>query len=180
MTTDATRIQQRTAELRRAFDESFAREHGVERAATIDLLMLRVDAEVYGVLLSEVAGLHGGKKITGYPSPIPELLGLMALRGTLVPVYDLGALIGGSAKRSPSSVIVARQAPLALAFDALEQHQRVDPQAIAAGKRDGKSGEFIRELVTTSDGVRPILDLASLVSAVQARVRGVQGQNKER
>jgi chemotaxis signal transduction protein len=180
MTTGAIGIQVRAAELRRAFDESFARERGVERAGAIDLLMLRVDTQVYGVLLSEIAGLYNGKKITGFPSPIEELLGLVALRGTLVPVYDLGALLGGAPKRTPSSTIVAKQAPLALAFDGLERHLRVDRAAISAAERNGTNGGFIHELVRTEEGVRPILDLGALVSAVKARVQGAQGQNKER
>jgi chemotaxis signal transduction protein len=180
MTTGAIGIQVRAAELRRAFDESFAGERGVERAAPIDLLMLRVDAQIYGVLLSEIAGLHIGKKITGFPGPIPELLGLVALRGTLVPVYDLSALLGGAPRPTPSSTIVAKQAPLALAFDGLERHLRVDRAAISAAERSGTNGDFIHELVRTEQGVRPILDLGALVSAVKARVQGAQGQNKER
>jgi chemotaxis signal transduction protein len=181
MTLDDTSISRRMSDLRRAFDESFARAHAVEQSTTVDLVMLRVDGEIYGVYLGEITGFQTGKKITGLPSPIPELLGLLALRGAFVPVYDLGALLGSSAKRKPASTIVAKEALVAFAFDGFERHLRVERQSLARAESSAGKAEFVRELVRTHDGMRPILDLSALVSAVRAKAeiaRGLQ-QDKE-
>ena len=46
--------------------------------------------------LAEIAGVAVDRKLTSLPSPVPELLGLAGLRGRLVPVYSLTALLGGT------------------------------------------------------------------------------------
>lgn len=182
MNTDEPDIVRRVLELRRSFDESFAKLHGRAESSAIDLLVLRVGAEEYAVRLREIAGFHVKKKIAGFPSPVPELLGLLATRGTLVPVYDLSALLGYSTSRTKATILLANQAHVAFACDAFECHLQVDPGAIAPAEHGRSNVDFVREFVQANGVSRPILDLASLVSAVRARARKAQAlyPDKER
>ena len=58
-----------------------------------DFLAIRVGADPYTFRLSEIAGLHVGVKIVPVPSPAVQLLGMVAIRGMLAPIYDLAALL---------------------------------------------------------------------------------------
>lgn len=82
------------AALRRSFDEAFAvpprlREEGLEH-----LLLIRVAGEALALKTLHVTGLVRIGRILPIPSRIPELLGITGIRGTLVPVFDLAALLG--------------------------------------------------------------------------------------
>jgi purine-binding chemotaxis protein CheW len=59
-----------------------------------------------------------------------SLLGLVGLRGAIVAVHDLGALLGVTTDRSAPWLLVARQAPIALAFQGLERHLKVRTDAL--------------------------------------------------
>jgi chemotaxis signal transduction protein len=179
MTLPEHALLQRVAELRRSFDESFAKSHVLAASASVDLLVLRVERQLYAVRLSQIAGFQVAKKIVALPSPISELRGLIALRGTLIPVYDLGALLGHPSSRTPATLVLAKQAPIAFALDAFDHHLRVERESIA---RSASAVDFVREVVRTDEIARPILDLDAVVSAVKARTVKEHGflQNKER
>src|SRR5579864_6585948 len=79
--------------LRSAFDESFARPYA-GREDPEPVIQLRVGSEVFAIRTRDIAGLVKSRKIVHSPSRIPELLGVAALWGSLIPVYDVAALLG--------------------------------------------------------------------------------------
>src|SRR5436309_1156564 len=86
----------RVSELRRAFDGTFAkaiRTAGGE-AQEEDLLAVRIFTHAYAIRVAEIAGIITSRKIVPVPSRRFELLGVAGLRGGLIPVYHLGALLG--------------------------------------------------------------------------------------
>jgi hypothetical protein len=153
-----------TAErLRRSFDHSFSEAPPAAGEPAEDLLAIRAGAEVYAVRLSEIVGLHVDRPIVALPSLLPELLGIVGIRGSIRPVYDLAALLGhapGDAGRW--LLLTGRSEVIALAFSAFDGH-------IRSPRRQGGRGE--NEVVRVGDGVRPIINLASLVEAITQRVR---------
>jgi len=77
----------RVSELREAFDRRFAEPAGADAGATQDdFLTITIGADPYAMRLSEVAGLYLTPRITPLPGSVPALLGLVGLRGALVPV----------------------------------------------------------------------------------------------
>src|SRR5215218_10100104 len=84
----------RAAELREAFDRSFAQLATSEADVVESLLGIRIGTDPYGLRLGELSGLFADKKITRLPSPVSELLGIAGFRGAVLPVYDLGMLLG--------------------------------------------------------------------------------------
>src|SRR5437764_764516 len=82
------------AELRATFDQTFGLpflSQGADRRE--DLLAIRLAGNAYAIKVREISGLANNRKIIALPSAIPELLGIAGIRGELVPVYSLAALM---------------------------------------------------------------------------------------
>jgi len=162
-------LAERAVELRRQFDRSFAAAPSGEAVESEDLLAIRVGADSYAVRLAEVSGLFAGRRIVSLPTERPDFLGLTGLRGALLPVFDLGRLLGGSQAGAPRWLMTAAAAPVALGFDGFDGHLRLPrgalvPQEIAAPAR-----RHVREVVRTGDRVRPVVHLASVLEAIYRR-----------
>jgi chemotaxis signal transduction protein len=157
----------RAADLRRAFDLSFAeppREHDT-RFET--LLAIRVGSERFALRLRDIAALIADKTVTAVPTTVAELMGVAGFRGEIVPVYDLRALLG-SPSREPTRWL-ALAPPVALAFDAFDGQLRALPDTITA-EPSGDRNEHTREVVRTEDGKIPIVDVGSLLEAIKRRL----------
>ena len=154
--------------LRADFDRSFAepaRSHDVEH---VELLAVGAGGRPYALRLSQTAGLHPDRPVTPLPGPLPALLGLAVFAGTVVPVYDLAALLGHPAATRPRWLVLATGTPpLALAFHELDGHVRVDADAIV-GETAGDGQDFLRGMVALTGGTRPIVDVPAARAAVHA------------
>jgi chemotaxis signal transduction protein len=165
--------------LRDAFDSSFAQAPQAGGAREDDLLAVAIGADRFAIRLSEIGGLFARTAITPLPSAVPELLGLVGLRGAVLPAYDLHALLGYPAVAAPAWLVLV-QAKVVLAFQTFDGYLRVPGGAITAcGATAGTQRPLaIRELAHTGDGARPIVHLPSLVEAITGLCRS-SGQTKE-
>jgi chemotaxis signal transduction protein len=164
-----------TAEsLRRSFDRSFAEAPPAAAEPAEDFLAIHAGAEAYAVRLGEIAGLYVDRPIVALPGPLPELLGLVGIRGSVRPVYDLAALLGhapGGAGRW--LLLTGRNEVIALACSAFDGHVRLPRREVVRQEGGHPLRPHLREVVRVGDGVRPIINLASLVEALTQRVRGI-------
>jgi chemotaxis signal transduction protein len=158
-------LERRAAELRQEFDRAFSKARRSDEQRYEDLLAIRVGGDAYAVRLSEVAGVSAERKLTPLPSAVPALLGLVSFRAAIVPVYDLGALLGHSARENGRWLFVAKQAPIAFAFGALDGHERV-PSSVIVTDAQRTSG-YVRELANTASGLRGIVQLSALIETVR-------------
>ena len=168
-------VSDRLAGLREDFDRSFtepARRHDVEHA---ELLAVRAGGRPYALRLSQTAGLYPDRPVTPLPGPLSALLGVAGFGGTIVPVYDLAALLGHLLPERPRWLVLAAGAPaLALAFHELDGHVRVPAASILAETRV-QAGDCLRGMVPLAGGTRPIVDLP----AARAAVHTLTGHNGE-
>ncbi len=159
----------RARELRDQFDRSFAepaRSHHVEH---VELLAVRAGGCPYALRLSQTSGLHPDRPVTPLPGPLGALLGVAGFSGTIVPVYDLAALLGHPVPARPRWLVLAAGAsPLALAFHELDGHVRVPQTAIIAEAGGAAAHGCMRGMVPLADGTRPIVDLIAARAAVHA------------
>ncbi|MGE3547439.1 MAG: chemotaxis protein CheW, partial [Kofleriaceae bacterium] len=154
-------------ELRRAFDRDFARAAGAPTAGE-DVLAIQCGGDPYAIRLAEVAGLHAHLTIEPVPSPVRELTGVAALRGALVPIYDLAALLGYPACNGRWSVVAGGRS-MGFAFDRFESHARVPVDAFTAeltdhGRGTGSAGNtapraHTRGAVRIHKLSRPLIEL---------------------
>jgi len=165
----------RAAELARAFDEKFIQPRQAVASDLLAVLAIRLGAEPLALRLSQLAGLYTRRSIVPVPSALPELLGLVSLRAAIVPVYDLGALLGRTPQADPRWIVLAAQLPIALGFDDLEGYWRVPADSVLSAPAvtaTGDTGVELRpdtELLRTGTELRVLVDLAALIQLVVAR-----------
>lgn len=169
-------------ELRRAFDRGFAVPAAAAGSAGAEsYLALRAAGERVAVRLAEARGLLTGRKITPIPSRLGELLGLAAIRGKCVPVYSAAALLGyGTASREARWFVLCAgrsdAEALALAFDGFEGYLSVPKSRARAVPAAERPREHVAEVLESDAGARAVVDIASIMKAVERRIE--TGQEK--
>lgn len=95
----------RAEEIRRQFDEAFRVPNQGAREQVRDRLLLNLGQRSLSLPLNQVAEVLRSRAITPLPGSPPELLGLIGLRGSLVPVYRLADLMGESTPSQTSDLL---------------------------------------------------------------------------
>jgi chemotaxis signal transduction protein len=160
----------RVTRLRDAFDRSFAEARPPDPAATENLLAIRIGAEPHALRLSEIAGLFGDRKICPLPGSVRALLGIAGFRGSIVPVYDLGALLGDRPEETVRWLVLAASELVAFAFGALDGHLRVVLDSIVPGEPGEHPRRHVRDFARTPELVRPIVHLPSVLNAIRKQL----------
>lgn len=159
--------------LREEFDRGFAQApvpsvSGMQR-------LLAIQAGMPCLLrLSAIQGIYTDRVLLPLPSRLPELLGVTGLRGQLVPVFDLAALLGQPPAAAPRWLVLAGGgAALGLAFSALDAHVLAAPdQFLAADNMNNMQAGPVRHVeqaVRMEDGLLPLIDLAGLADELTRR-----------
>jgi purine-binding chemotaxis protein CheW len=169
---DRTSLAEQAATLRRGFDQTFARAPETAHEAIDELLAIQAGGNPYAVRLAEVTGLYADRKIVALPSQVPELLGLSGFRGTIRPVYDLGAILGyPQGQKNRWMILAGTRSVVALAFPVFEGYCRVGQDTEFVREGPASARPHVREVVQVGGIVRPIVNLASVVEAISERVR---------
>lgn len=158
----------RAAALRREFDASFARPATTAAPDMHDLLAIRIAGQPYALRLRDVTMLVGRRKLVPVPSASPYLSGLAGVRGAIVPVFALAALLDhGEAAPATQWLVLsgAAREPLALAFDELDGHLRVPGAAIVSASAPERP--LVREVVRGDGPVRAVIDVPLAVARLR-------------
>lgn len=162
-------ILQRAKELRRSFDESFAVAHRRETDVHEDFIAIRLGENPYAIRLREVSGLFDRKVITPLPGSVSGLLGVASFRGTIVPVFDLRALLGHSRGLPPRWVVLLpARSPVSLAFDQFEGHLRL-PRNPSGDKERQAGRDYVQGVVSVAGVSRPVLHVQSILDEIGKR-----------
>jgi chemotaxis signal transduction protein len=167
-----TEMAQRLAEIRRAFDESFAappRERGEQHTS---LLIVRAAERRFAVRLDALAGIEHAPAIVPIPGGAPSLLGIVGIRGRLFAVYPLEAFLGWPSSQGARRwlLLTASDQGVAFAVDALEGFvQASAADLVPAG--DGRMGEHVHEALRDGSTLRPVASVSSLLAAVEQHAR---------
>jgi chemotaxis signal transduction protein len=159
------------ADMRAAFDRGFAEPPPPEAEAAADYLGIRIGGTAYAVALSEIGAVFADKMIAPLPSGASELLGVAGVRGDIVPVFGLGALLGqDGGGDKPRWLVLAKGGRAGFAFDALDGHLRIPLAQIAPlASRASAPGGFVQANAVTAKEMRPIVSIASLMEHLERR-----------
>lgn len=164
-------LTDRAADLRRAFDRSFA-EAPVQGLEALEALVgLRVAGTSYAIRLREIASLLVDRRIVRLPSSAPSLLGVSGIRGTVAPVYSLRTILGhASSSESPRWLVLAQAAHVGFAFEEFDGYLRV-PRAEIVQSAAGVGHAHVSEVARTHEAVRPIVSLSSVIDSLRQEKR---------
>ncbi len=171
--TTRSRFEQRVVDLRDSFDQAFANPPAILTEETEDVLLVRIGGDPYVLCSRDMSGLATGKKIAPLPSRRPELVGMVGIRGSLVPVYSLMTFLGYVAHRSTSRwVALSRGAePVGLAFQDFEGFVRVRKKDVHATD-NANARRHVREVARVGDVTRPVVDIASALEFLKTHAGG--------
>jgi chemotaxis signal transduction protein len=174
---DQQALGQRAADLRRAFDASFAVPRVSEPAETEDLLGIRVAGEPYAIPLREITGIMALRTVVPIPVARPDVLGLAGIRGAIVPVFRLASLLGyGSASETSHWLILCdADEPIALAVAEFEGYLRLPKACLHRDDRQTSADDHVQQIARTSSGARAVLSIPHIVATIRARVAQPQG-----
>lgn len=167
----------RAAALRADFDRVFAEPARSENRETIDFLAMRLGGDAFAIRLEQTAGLFSDRKVTPVPTSLPAFSGIAGLRGAIVPVYDLGVLLGYFPALSLRWLVVAREVSVAFAFDVFDGQLRADRGDLLAHEATPSRGHTA-EVVRISGISRPVVDLSSVVAALRGRADGAMSRKE--
>jgi chemotaxis signal transduction protein len=170
--TGPSAIASKAAELRDAFDRARAiplSTAGVEQVE--GLLSIRVAGDPYAIRVSEISGLANDRKVVAFPSSIPELLGVAGMRGGLVSVYSLAALLGYGREAGQARwlVLCGAEESVGLAFSDFEGYFTVpSTQVYAADKRDAARAR-VKHVLRAADLVCTVVSIPDLLESIKRR-----------
>jgi purine-binding chemotaxis protein CheW len=156
---------QRADSLRRAFDDAFAVEAGAGVAQADDLLAIRLREDPHLLRLADVGRLLRVGTLLRYPSSAPAWLGLAGVAGGVVPVYDLGVLLGYPPGEPPAWIAVCGAEPVALAFDGFDGQVR---QVREDATGDVPAAASRRDVLRVAGEPRPVVDVSAVIERLRA------------
>ena len=133
-----------------------------------ELISVRIGEQAYAIDIMAVREIRGWTAATPLPHAPPHVLGMMNLRGAILPVIDLGARLGlGAANPTASSVVVVAQigeAQMGLVVDAVSDILTVAPEQIRPVPEidRGATAEFMNGIINVNDSMVVILSLDKL------------------
>jgi chemotaxis signal transduction protein len=169
---NGSQVSATAASLRSLFDETFAVAVVSNSERLEGLLAIRVGAHPYVLCLSEITGLYADRRVVAVPSPVAQLLGIVGLRGMLVPVYDLAALLHYPPAASPRWMVLAGGPhPVGFAFESFEAHVQVSRASLVSEEGQAASAvttrQHVRGNVRVAGALRPVIHIASVVETIR-------------
>lgn len=172
MSSNGSKLQTQAAEIRRAFDESFATPYPYDQVAVEPMLAIEVGAQHFAVRAREISAVTVAKSaVIAIPSSVPELMGITGIRGLVVPVFSLAALLGVESDDRQSRWLLLcgdKQAPLALGFSLLERQVAV-PVSDIYPQDAGTAARFAHGTARDGDRLLPIISISRIVAHIKTR-----------
>lgn len=156
----------RASDMRKAFDRAFAEPPPRQAEEAADYLGIRVGGSAYAVALSEIGAVFADKTIAPLASSARELLGVAGVRGDIVPIFALGAMLGLGGGDKARWLVLAAGGRAGFAFDALDGHLRIPRASITAS---ASPTGFVRANAVIGKEARPIVSIASIMEHLEQR-----------
>lgn len=137
------------------------------------MLTFQLGDEIYGVDILRVKELRGWSPVTRLPHSAPHVLGVLNLRGAVVPIIDLRVRFAlASAEFSPLTVIIVLSLRTAdgvrecgIVVDSVSDVVDIESQAVKPPPQLGnaRSQDFISGIATVDDRMLIVLNVDDLV-----------------
>ncbi|MBI4584439.1 MAG: chemotaxis protein CheW [Planctomycetes bacterium] len=167
MTKEAGLFSTRAADIRRAFDRSFAAALDPKTEEVEGILVFRVAEDRFAVRLREIAGLVKSGNLVPVPAKTRALLGLAGIRGELVPIFSTAKLLGYACHEEANWIFLCRE-PSRLGFAIGEfEGCRHLPKAAFSVPEGSLSSAGSPEYVVVGSCVHTIINVSNLVMSIK-------------
>jgi chemotaxis signal transduction protein len=170
----ASPIANRATDLRDAFDKSYAARRVFDEAyrQLVGFLTIRISGDAYAIRLEEISGLAKGRKIVACPSRVAEFQGLAGVRGALVCVYSLPALLGYAmdVQQAPWLLLCGGDELIGFSFVEFEGYTRADASRIHSANDEHPRGAArgrATQVLSAGGQVRAIVSVPWLKQQIQ-------------
>ena len=149
-------------------------EKEIAALATIDVLLLRLAGELYGVPSASVREVVRYRAYTPVPGAPPSLPGILSQRGTILPVVELRPLLGLAVvpvTRAARLVIVAHQEiDMALLVEAVLDLASLPAESLQPlpAALDPARARFLRGIAEYEQQPIALIDLDELIAGLRA------------
>ena len=158
----------RSLELRREFDSAFAAPRAVRSSDVDKLVILQVGSLWVACRVVEVTRFESLRSVIPLSGGAPGLIGIAGLRGKVVPVFGLAAILGiGAAEAAPWVAICGEADPIGLAFDRLDRFVIVRRSDVCAVGDGNRLSSHTTGLVRIGSVSHDVLDLPAILSAIR-------------
>jgi purine-binding chemotaxis protein CheW len=147
---------------------------GAMAGASRQVLTFSLGGETYGVDILRVKEIRGWSPVTRIPRSSPAVLGVLNLRGAIVPIIDLRVRFAlREVEFTPVTVIIVLslrtadgQRECGIVVDGVKDVADITPENVrpAPSMSAGDAGEFIDGITTCDDKMLILLDADRLVS----------------
>ncbi len=139
-------------------------------ATSLQIVCFKIGTEEYGINILQVQEILKVPKITKLPKSKSHVLGVIDLRGKVIPIIDLGNKFGIIADLSSSSraiVVDINGKQVGLAIDSVSHVTKVDSSDVEPPPPvvKGISGKYIVGVAKLKTGFIVILDINQIFSA---------------
>lgn len=159
-------------ELRRSFDRSFATPRCALKKPSSHLLLILVSGRRYALRVVDLLGLYLGRKITPLPATDPALLGIVGIRGQLIPTYSLAALLNcaaGSGEHRSMVLCGESKLTVGLAFDQFIGSTKVSESDLCAASAAERLPVHISQVARTVPEMCYVISTASILKDIGCR-----------
>jgi purine-binding chemotaxis protein CheW len=153
---------------------SSSADKGITTLATIDVLLLRLGGELYGIPSASVREVVRYRAYTPVPGSPPSLPGILSQRGTILPVVELRSLLGLAIvplTRSARLVIIAHQEiDMALLVEAVLDLADLPADTLQPlpAALDPARARFLRGITQYDQQPVALIDLDELIAGLRA------------
>jgi chemotaxis signal transduction protein len=167
--------------LRQVFDEGFSSPIRPFEAKPEQFLAIRSAGEPLALRVADLSRLEPRREIVPLPAENGDLLGLAGIQGRLVPVYCLASLMGLGADSTGWRwiAVCGLEDPFGLAFESLDACFSVPPTSILERSGDNLARGLGKQAVRFADGVRNVVPVRALETALRNSVSAGPSAIKE-
>lgn len=134
-----------------------------------DALLINVGDQTYALPLLQIQEIRGWSPVNPLPGTDASCLGVLNLRGNVLPVFDARMMLGKpNLPPKPQDVIVVAvldDKPLGLLVDSVSDIVEIDADTISRSEGESWSSGLIDGIATVGERLVPLLSLATMAGS---------------
>jgi purine-binding chemotaxis protein CheW len=150
-------------------NETVDNEHNVSKPTNMQFLIFKVASEEYGIDITKIREIKGWSPTTKLPNTPDYMLGVMNLRGLIIPIFDLKNIFNkGLTQANEKNVVIiitVNNKTMGILVDSVSDIVDTNSDQIKpapSSKENGPNHDFISGLISLEDRMVVLLEVEKL------------------